>query len=90
MPVSHAIATGCGNQPGADLARGEDGQPMVRPPVLWNIELDDVLADSKLIVEAWDADDSIAVCASGIAAEGNGEPLEGLFLVSEVETFDAP
>ena len=37
------------------LARGEDGQPMVRPPVLWNIELDDVLADSKLIVEAWDA-----------------------------------
>jgi isoamylase len=37
------------------LSRGEDGQPMTDPPVLWHIELDDELADTKIIAEAWDA-----------------------------------
>ena len=34
---------------------GEDGAPLVHPPVIWQIELDDALADTKLIAEAWDA-----------------------------------
>ena len=37
------------------LSRGEDGAPMSDPPVLWHIELDDDLADTKIIAEAWDA-----------------------------------
>ncbi|MEI7743212.1 MAG: glycogen debranching protein GlgX [Chloroflexota bacterium] len=37
------------------LSRGMDGQPMADPPVLWHIELDDDLADTKIIAEAWDA-----------------------------------
>jgi isoamylase len=37
------------------LTRGGDGRPLPYPPVLWYIELAEVLADAKLIVEAWDA-----------------------------------
>jgi isoamylase len=40
---------------GSILARGEDGAPLEHPPVIWQIELDDTLADSKVIAEAWDA-----------------------------------
>jgi glycogen operon protein len=40
---------------GSILARGEDGTPLAHPPVIWQIELDDALADSKMIAEAWDA-----------------------------------
>jgi glycogen operon protein len=40
---------------GSILARGEDGMPSAHPPVVWQIELDDELADSKVIAEAWDA-----------------------------------
>ena len=40
---------------GAILARGEDGAPLEHPPVIWQIELDDTLADTKMIAEAWDA-----------------------------------
>jgi isoamylase len=40
---------------GSVLARGGDGRPLPYPPVLWYIELDEVLADAKLIAEAWDA-----------------------------------
>jgi glycogen operon protein len=40
---------------GSILARGEDGRPLVHPPVIWQIELEDALADTKLIAEAWDA-----------------------------------
>jgi glycogen operon protein len=40
---------------GSILARGGDGRPLSYPPVLWYIELDEVLADAKLIAEAWDA-----------------------------------
>jgi glycogen operon protein len=40
---------------GSILTRGEDGAPAVHPPVVWQIELDDDLADTKLIAEAWDA-----------------------------------
>ncbi|HYB00300.1 MAG TPA: alpha-amylase family glycosyl hydrolase, partial [Ktedonobacteraceae bacterium] len=40
---------------GSILTRGGDGRPLPYPPVLWSVELDDVLAETKLIVEAWDA-----------------------------------
>jgi glycogen operon protein len=40
---------------GSVLARGLDGAEMSIPPVLWNIELSQVLADTKVIAEAWDA-----------------------------------
>ena len=37
------------------LSRDESGEPMVNPPLLWEIETDPALAGSKLIAEAWDA-----------------------------------
>jgi glycogen operon protein len=37
------------------LSRDESGCPLSRPPVLWDIESDPVLAGTKLIAEAWDA-----------------------------------
>ena len=37
------------------LSRDEQGHPMASPPVLWDIESDPVLANVKLIAEAWDA-----------------------------------
>ncbi len=40
---------------GSILSRGEDGVPLEHPPVVWEIELDDMLADAKVIAEAWDA-----------------------------------
>ena len=38
----------------AALARGEDGQPLANPPVLWAIESEPALAGTRLIAEAWD------------------------------------
>ncbi len=40
---------------GSILTRGGDGRTLPYPPVLWYIELDEVLADTKLVAEAWDA-----------------------------------
>lgn len=37
------------------LSRDSDGAPMQYPPVLWQIELDEDLADTKVVAEAWDA-----------------------------------
>jgi glycogen operon protein len=37
------------------LARDEEGRPMHNPPLLWGIELSDVLAHTEIIAEAWDA-----------------------------------
>jgi glycogen operon protein len=37
------------------LSRDEHGRPMASPPVLWDIESDPILANAKLIAEAWDA-----------------------------------
>jgi isoamylase len=37
------------------LARGEGGEVLHNPPVLWGIELSEQLAKTKLIAEAWDA-----------------------------------
>ena len=36
------------------LSRSESGEPMVNPPILWEIDSDPVLAGTKLIAEAWD------------------------------------
>jgi isoamylase len=40
---------------GSILSRDENGQISVHPPVVWAIELEDDLADTKMIAEAWDA-----------------------------------
>src|SRR5205814_5844985 len=37
------------------LSRDSSGQPLPNPPVLWDIETDPVLAETKLLAEAWDA-----------------------------------
>jgi isoamylase len=37
------------------LSRDAEGRPMASPPILWDIESDPVLANVKLIAEAWDA-----------------------------------
>jgi len=37
------------------LARGENGDVLPNPPVLWGIELSEQLSKTKLIAEAWDA-----------------------------------
>jgi glycogen operon protein len=40
---------------GSVLSRGPDGAPMTYPPVLWQIELEEALAETKVIAEACDA-----------------------------------
>jgi len=40
---------------GSVLTRGENGAPLEHPPVIWSIELDELLSSSKVIAEAWDA-----------------------------------
>jgi isoamylase len=37
------------------LSRDESGRPVENPPILWDIDSDPELADTKLIAEAWDA-----------------------------------
>ena len=39
----------------AILSRDAQGRPMPSPPLIWDIETDPVLANVKLIAEAWDA-----------------------------------
>jgi glycogen operon protein len=39
----------------AIFSRDEQGRPMASPPLIWDIESDPVLANVKLIAEAWDA-----------------------------------
>jgi len=40
---------------GSIMSRGEDGAPMEHPPVIWELELSDTFANTKLFTEAWDA-----------------------------------
>lgn len=40
---------------GSILSRDEFGNPMLHPPVIWNIELSPILKNVKIIAEAWDA-----------------------------------
>ena len=53
--VKEAHVDGFRFDEGSILTRGEDGLPSAHPPVVWQIELDDDLADTKVIAEAWDA-----------------------------------
>jgi glycogen operon protein len=53
--VSHMHVDGFRFDLASVLTRDVFGVPMERPNVLWNMEMDPVLAGSKLIVEAWDA-----------------------------------
>ena len=54
------------------LSRDEEGRPLARPPVLWDIDSDPALAGTKLIAEAWDA--------AGLYQVGSfaGDQLEGM------------
>jgi glycogen operon protein len=40
---------------GSILARGQDGVPLAYPPVVWSIELSNLLRDTQIFAEAWDA-----------------------------------
>ena len=53
--VQEAHVDGFRFDEGSILSRGEDGMPAARPPLVWHIELDESLADTKVIAEAWDA-----------------------------------
>jgi isoamylase len=53
--VQEAHVDGFRFDEGSILSRGEDGAPAAHPPLVWHIELDEALADTKLIAEAWDA-----------------------------------
>ena len=37
------------------FSRGESGEPISNPPIVWEIDSEPVLAGTKLIAEAWDA-----------------------------------
>ena len=37
------------------LSRGEDGEPMYNAPILWSIEFSELLSQTHIIAEAWDA-----------------------------------
>jgi len=53
--VKEAHVDGFRFDEGSILSRGEDGAPLVHPPLVWQVELDEDLMDTKLIAEAWDA-----------------------------------
>jgi glycogen operon protein len=53
--VKEAHVDGFRFDEGSILSRGEDGAPCVHPPLVWQVELDEDLMDTKLIAEAWDA-----------------------------------
>ena len=53
--VKEAHVDGFRFDEGSILSRGEDGGPLPHPPLVWQIELDEDLMDTKLIAEAWDA-----------------------------------
>jgi glycogen operon protein len=40
---------------GSILSRGEDGAPLIHPPLVMQVELAEDLMDTKVIAEAWDA-----------------------------------
>jgi glycogen operon protein len=53
--VRHGHVDGFRFDEGSVMARDENGAPIEHPPVVWQIELDEELADTKVIAEAWDA-----------------------------------
>jgi glycogen operon protein len=53
--VKEAHVDGFRFDEGSILSRDEEGVPRVHPPLVWQVELDEDLMDTKLIAEAWDA-----------------------------------
>jgi isoamylase len=53
--VQEAHVDGFRFDEGSILTRDENGAPSAHPPVVWQIELSDSLANTKVIAEAWDA-----------------------------------
>jgi glycogen operon protein len=53
--VKEAHVDGFRFDEGSILSRGEDGAPVAHPPLVWAVELNEDLVDTKLIAEAWDA-----------------------------------
>ena len=53
--VSHMHVDGFRFDLASVLSRDESGCPLQRPPILWDIQSDPILAGTKLIAEAWDA-----------------------------------
>jgi glycogen operon protein len=53
--VQEAHVDGFRFDEGSILSRGENGAPEVHPPLVWQIELEEDLMDTKLMAEAWDA-----------------------------------
>jgi glycogen operon protein len=53
--VEHMHVDGFRFDLAASLSRGEDGEPLAHPPILNDIEVDPILAGTKIIAEAWDA-----------------------------------
>jgi isoamylase len=53
--VNEAHVDGFRFDEGSILSRGEDGNPLTHPPLVWAVELGEALMDTKLIAEAWDA-----------------------------------
>lgn len=53
--VTHMHVDGFRFDLAAALARGENGEVMEHPPLLWGIHSDPVLAGTRMIAEAWDA-----------------------------------
>ena len=64
---ARCTSTGSGSTSARSCRAAPDGNPIDDPPVLWHIELDDALADTKMIAEAWDAGGPVP-----------GRPLPGL------------
>ena len=59
MPITHWVRemhiVGFRFDLASAMARGENGEVLQDPPVLWGIELSEQLIKTKLIAEAWDA-----------------------------------
>jgi len=53
--VNHMHVDGFRFDEGSILHRGPHGEPMEFPPVIWGIELEEDLSDTKMIAEPWDA-----------------------------------
>jgi len=53
--VAHMHVDGFRFDLAAVLTRDETGTPVPRPPIIWDIESDPILAGTKMIAEAWDA-----------------------------------
>ena len=60
------------------MARGEGGEVLQDPPVLWGIELSEQLMKTKLIAEAWDAAGLYQVGSFPVIAGPNGTVNTGM------------